>query len=183
MLPRESNLVSVKIKADRIPETLTAIDRLWAELGAPRPIRREFTDTYLNTVYASVIRQEALIGLLGGVALFLSCLGLFGLAAFVAERRTREIGVRKAMGASTHDILGLLLWSFAQPVLWANLVAWPVSWWVMDRWLRGFSARIDLSPWLFLAATAAALVVAAATILAHALRVASAKPVGALRCE
>jgi putative ABC transport system permease protein len=183
VLPRESNLVSVKIKADRIPETLTAIDRLWTVFGAPRPIRRQFTDAYLNTVYASALRQEALIGALGAVALFIGALGLFGLAAFVAERRTKEIGVRKAMGASTPDILALLLWSFTQPVLWANLVAWPVSWWVMDRWLRGFSARIDLSPWLFLAATAAALVVAAATILAHALRVASAKPVGALRCE
>lgn len=183
VLPLESNLVSVKIKADRIPETLTAIDRLWAELGAPRPIQRRFTDAYLNIVYASAIRQEALIGALGGVALFIAALGLFGLAAFVAERRTKEIGVRKAMGAATPDILGLLLFSFAQPVLWANLVAWPASWWVMDHWLRGFSARIALSPWLFLAAAGAALVVAAATVSGHALRVAAAKPVGALRYE
>jgi putative ABC transport system permease protein len=115
--------------------------------------------------------------------LFIAALGLFGLAAFVAERRTKEIGVRKAMGASTPDILGLLLWSFAQPVLWANLVAWPVSWCVMDRWLQGFSARIDLSPWLFLAATAAALIIAVSAVSGHALRVAAAKPVGALRYE
>ncbi len=117
------------------------------------------------------------------MALFIAALGLFGLAAFIAERRTKEIGVRKAMGASMPDILRLLLWSFAQPVLWANLLAWPVSWWVMDRWLQGFSAHIDLSPWLFLAATAAALIVALATVSFHAIRVARAKPVGALRYE
>ncbi|HEY4029894.1 MAG TPA: ABC transporter permease, partial [Caulobacteraceae bacterium] len=119
VLPMRSSLVSVKIKAGRIPETLSAIDRLWTQLGDPKPIQRRFTDEFLNTVYAQTLRQGWLVGALSGVALFLSGLGLFGLAAFVAERRTKEIGVRKAMGASTPDILRLLLWSFAQPVLWA----------------------------------------------------------------
>jgi putative ABC transport system permease protein len=87
------------------------------------------------------------------------------------------------MGASTPDILGLLLWSFAQPVLWANLVAWPLGWWAMDQWLRGFSARISLSPPYFLAAGGAAAAIALVTVSFHAIRVAREKPGGALRYE
>jgi putative ABC transport system permease protein len=87
------------------------------------------------------------------------------------------------MGASTPDILRLLLWSFAQPVLWANLLAWPLGWWAMDQWLSGYSARISLSPAYFLAAGGAAAVIAALTVSFHAIRVARAKPVGALRYE
>jgi putative ABC transport system permease protein len=183
VLPRWSSLLNVKVRAGRIPETLTAIDRLWKELGDPRPISRRFTNDFLNVVYAPTIRQGWLVGGLSIVALFLSCLGLFGLAAFTAERRTKEIGVRKAMGASTPDILGLLLWSFAQPVLWANLVAWPLGWWAMDQWLRGYSAHISLSPPYFLAAGGAAAAIAVVTVSFHAIRVAREKPCGALRYE
>jgi len=183
VLPRWNSLLSVKVRAGRIPETVNAIDRLWKESGDPRPISRRFTNDFLNVVYAPTIRQGWLVGGLSVVALFLSGLGLFGLAAFVAERRTKEIGVRKAMGASAPDILRLLLWSFAQPVLWAILVAWPLGWWAMDQWLRGFSAHISLSPAYFLAAGGAALAIAAATVSFHAIRVARAKPVGALRYE
>ncbi|MGZ5985026.1 MAG: ABC transporter permease [Caulobacteraceae bacterium] len=183
VLPRWSSLLSVKVRAGRIPETVSAVDRLWKELGDPRPISRRFTNDFLNVVYAPTIRQGWLVGALGGVALFLSCLGLFGLAAFVAERRTKEIGVRKAMGASVRDILRLLLWSFAQPVLWAILVAWPLGWWAMDQWLKGFSARISLSPAYFLAAGGAAVVIAVVTVSFHAIRVARAKPALALRYE
>ena len=115
--------------------------------------------------------------------MFIACLGLFGLAADAAERRTKEIGVRKAMGASSRNIVVLLLKSFTRPVLWANLIAWPVSWWAMDRWLSGFAYRITLAPWIFLAASAAALAIATLTVAAHAVRVARAKPIGALRYE
>jgi len=183
VLPRWSSLLSVKVRAGRIPETVSAVDRLWKELGNPRPISRRFTDDFLNVVYAPTIRQGWLVGALGVVALFLSCLGLFGLAAFVAERRTKEIGVRKAMGASKRDVAQLLLWSFSRPVLWANLIAWPLAWWTLQHWLEGFSRHIALQPWMFLASAATALLIALVTVLAHTLRVASAKPVGALRYE
>jgi putative ABC transport system permease protein len=181
--PQSSSVLSVKIRGDRIPETLAAIDRLWKEAGDPRPISRRFTNEYLNTVYASTLRQGWLIEGLAAVAIFIASLGLFGLAAFTTEQRTKEIGVRRAMGASARDILRLMLWSFSRPVLWANLIAWPLGWWAMKSWLDGFSAHVALSPWLFVAAGSAALLIALATVLAHTLRVASAKPVGALRYE
>jgi putative ABC transport system permease protein len=180
--PNLDNL-NIKLRGRDIPETLKAIDALWKATRAVRPPRRRFVDDYLQTIYVAAIRQGYLIDALCGVAVFIACLGLFGLAAFTAERRTREIGVRKAMGASRGDIVRLLLWQFTRPVLWANLIAWPVGWWAMDRWLQGFARHIALQPWLFVAASAAALAIAWITVFAHTLKVAGAKPVGALRYE
>jgi len=142
-----------------------------------------FNSEYLNQVYADVIREGWLIGALAGVAVLIAAMGLFGMAAFTAEQRTKEIGVRKAMGASTADVLRLMLWSFTQPVLWANLIAWPVAWWMMHRWLEGFAARIALSPGYFLAAGAAAVAIAWLTVSYQSLMVAKSKPVNALRYE
>ena len=91
--------------------------------------------------------------------------------------------MRKAMGASSADILKLLLWQFSKPVLLANLIAWPAAWLVMDWWLKGFAYRVDLAPWTFLAARPAPCVIALATVFVHALKVARARPVSALRYE
>jgi putative ABC transport system permease protein len=176
-------MISVRLQAGRIPETRAAIEAAWRQDGEPRPLRMQLMSAFLDLVYADVQRQAWLIGALAGVAAFISALGLFGLAAFVSEQRTKEIGVRKALGASTLDILALIVWSFTRPVLVANLIAWPLGWWALDRWLQGFAQRISLSPWLFLAAGAAAFVIAALTVSGQALRVARAKPVGALRYE
>jgi putative ABC transport system permease protein len=110
-------------------------------------------------------------------------LGLLGLAVFTAERRTREIGVRKAMGASRMDILRFIGWQFAQPVLIANLLAWPVAWFFMRRWLEGFAYHVDLGPLSFLSASALALIIALITVMGHAILVSRARPVEALRYE
>ena len=109
--------------------------------------------------------------------------GLYGLAAFTAERRTREIGIRKVLGARNRDIVRLLVWQFSRPVLIANLIAWPVAWWLMRDWLDGFARRIDLGPQWFVLAGLLAAAIAAATIIGHALRVASRSPALALRYE
>ena len=87
--------------------------------------------------------------LVSGIAIFMACLGLVGIAVSTAERRTKEIGVRKAMGADVPQIVALLLWQFSQPVLWANVIAWPVAWWLMRRWLSGFAYHVDLHWWVF----------------------------------
>jgi putative ABC transport system permease protein len=113
----------------------------------------------------------------------IGCLGLYALAAFAAERRTKEIGIRKVLGARTRDIVRLLLWQFSKPVVIANLIAWPVAWWVMRDWLNGFQDRISLNPALFIGAGLAALAIAAATTAGHAVRVARSNPINALRYE
>jgi putative ABC transport system permease protein len=118
-----------------------------------------------------------------GFAVLISCLGLFGLAAFTAERRTKEIGIRKVLGARTRDIIRLLVWQFTRPVLLANLIAWPVAWWAMRNWLAEFQLRIDLGPTPFVLAGLLAFVIAFGTIAGHAFRVARANPIHALRYE
>jgi putative ABC transport system permease protein len=118
-----------------------------------------------------------------GFAVLISCLGLFGLAAFTAERRTKEIGIRKVLGARTRDIVRLLIWQFTRPVLIANLIAWPVAWWAMRNWLNEFQSRIDIGPTPFVLAGLLALAVATGTIAVHAIRAARAHPIHALRYE
>jgi putative ABC transport system permease protein len=140
-------------------------------------------EQYAEGLYRDIRRDGVLFASAAGVALFIACLGLFGLAAFVAEQRTREIGIRKVLGATTAQVVRLLLWQFSKPVLWANLIAWPVVWWLMRRWLDGFSARVALEPWLFAAGGAFTLAVTLATVGTHAVLVARRPPVAALRHE
>jgi putative ABC transport system permease protein len=181
--PRLFQLMSVKLSGRQIPETLASIDLLWKRLGSPRPISRFFFDQQVEDSYRDMIRQTQLMAVLESVALLIACLGLFGIAAFSSERRTKEIGIRKVMGAETRDIMRLLLWQFSKPVLYATLVAWPVAAFIMHRWLQGFAYHVPLDPWLFIATSALTLLVALATVGAQCWPVARAKPVAALRDE
>jgi putative ABC transport system permease protein len=177
------NLVNVRLTGQQVPETLAAIDALWERSGARDPISRTFLEDYIQRLYESMLRQAQVFAGISLLAVLLACLGLFGLAASIAERRTKEIGIRKALGANTGDVLGLLLWQFSKPVLWANLIAWPVAGYLMHRWLAGFAYRIDLPLWLFPAAAVAALLIALTTVSVYSVRVARSKPVAALRYE
>jgi putative ABC transport system permease protein len=176
-------LLSVKLTGKRIPETLEDIDHLWKRLGEPRPIQRVFVDRYLQNQYAADVRQGQMFAGFSLVALFIACLGLFGLSAFAAERRTKEIGIRKAMGAGSGEMMRMLLWQFTRPVLWANLIAWPAGYYAMSQWLHGFAYRIDLSLWMFVVAGGLAITIAWLTVSIHAFSVARARPVEALRYE
>jgi putative ABC transport system permease protein len=176
-------LVSVKLDGRHIPETLAAIDELWRQVGEPRPIDRFFADEFLEDQYREDLRQGQVAAVSACIAVFIACLGLFGLAAFTAERRTKEIGVRKALGASRSDIVRMLLWQFTQPVLWANLIAWPVGAYAMHRWLERFAYRTEIHSWMLLGASSLAIVIALATVVTHAVSVARARPVSALRYE
>jgi putative ABC transport system permease protein len=176
--------LNVKLRGSTVPETLRAIDRIWSQIpGQTRPISRRFYDDYVQSIYASLTRQRTIFAIIELVALLLAGLGLFGLAGFTVERRTREIGVRKAMGAETGDVMRLLLWQFAKPVLWANVLAWPVAGYIMYRWLLGFAYRIDLEPWVFVGSSLVALLIAMVTVSTHSMLVARANAVAALRYE
>jgi putative ABC transport system permease protein len=118
--PRQYRLLNVKLRGQSIPETLQAMDQLWARLGDPKPISRIFLNERVQQLYLDIRRQSQLFSAFSVIALCIACLGLFGLSAFTAERRTKEIGVRKAMGANTMDVMRLLQWQFTKPVLWAN---------------------------------------------------------------
>jgi putative ABC transport system permease protein len=181
--PAFAYVLSVKVDGADVPGLLRALDDAWRGSGQVRPMRREFMDEAVERTYRDVIALRGVIAVCAGLALLVACIGLFALSAYTAERRTKEIGVRKAMGASTGDILRLLLWQFARPVLWANLIAWPSAYLVLSWWLRGFADRVTLDLWMFAAATAVAVAIAWTTVFLHALRVAGIKPVDALRYE
>src|SRR6185437_4884612 len=142
-----------------------------------------FLDRLVQDRYRDVTQQGQLFGVFAGIAIAIACLGLLGLAAFATERRTKEVGIRKAVGASAFDVLKLFLWQFTVPVLWANLVAWPLAFLAMSRWLQGFAYRIPLTVWPFALAAAAAVLIAWLTVLAQASRAARSRPVTALRYE
>jgi putative ABC transport system permease protein len=166
-----------------IPQTLSFIDKSWHSFAPNAAVRRHFLDDSFDKLYSADERQGRMFGIFVAIAIFIACLGLFGLAAFTAGRRTKEIGIRKVFGARTRDVVLLLLWQFSIPVLIANVIAWPLAWYYLHGWLQGFAYRISLSPLYFLGAGLVALVIAWATIFAHALRVARANPINALRYE
>ncbi len=181
--PEIFDTISIKLAGRNIPETLKEIERLWAHYSSGFPLSFTFFDQQVQAQYDDIRRESQLFAIFSGVAVFIACLGLLGLASFTAERRTKEIGIRKAMGAGRRDVLGLVLWEFVKPVLWANLIAWPVAYITMHRWLENFAYHIDLEPWIFLAASALALIVAVITVTGHALLVVNARPSAALRYE
>ena len=175
--------ISVRIRPGETQAAIAAIDRTWHRFAPTAAISRRFQDDSFDKLFTDDEKQGTIFAMFVGIAIFIACLGLFGLAAFTAERRTHEIGIRKALGARTRDIVGLLLWQFSVPVLIANLIAWPVAWFYLHHWLEGYAAHISLSPLYFLGAGAAAMLIAWATIFTHARRVAGANPIHALRYE
>jgi len=181
--PSWSTYLNVKLTGQNVAQTLVAIDQIWAEMVTTRPINRQFIDDRIARLYRDVTRQGQVFGGFALIAVLIACLGLFGLAAFTAERRTKEIGIRKAMGADTSDILKLLVWEFAKPVLLANVIAWPLAYLAMSQWLDGFAYRISLDPAIFIGAGLIALIIACSVTLYHALQMARSRPVLALHYE
>lgn len=181
--PAQFTRVSVKLSGTDIPGALAAIDALWKNTGGRGPLTRMFYEERVERMYQAMLREARIFGVASLIAISLALLGLLGLAASAADRRTREIGIRKALGANTGDVLKLLLWQFSKPVIWANFIAWPPAAWMMHRWLNGSVYHIDLPLWLFPATGLATVLIALATVSVHALRVASAKPAVALRHE
>jgi len=181
--PKAPAQLMMRIRPDAVPQTAAFVDREWHAFAPTKAVWRYFLDDNFGKLYQADERQGDLFGIFVIVAIFISCLGLFGLAAFTAGRRTREIGIRKAFGARTRDVTLLLLWQFSIPVLIANAVAWPVAWYYLHNWLQGFTYHVTLSPLYFLGAGAVALAIAWATVFIHALRVARANPIRALRYE
>jgi len=168
----------------RDPQGVRArVEQTWRRLAPDVPFDGEFSEQRISDLYDVEEARAKVFAGFAILAVIVACLGLFGLAAFTAERRTKEIGIRKVLGARTRDIVQLLAWQFTKPVIIANLIAWPAAWWVMRRWLNTFDARIDLGPTPFLLAGLLALAIAVGTIAGHAIKVARANPIQALRYE
>lgn len=181
--PHEYRHIVVKVHRKDMAQTLDSIDRVWREFFPELPIRRQFIDDAFADYYDTERRQGWLLLFSAGVMVVIAVMGLYGLAALATERRSKEIGIRKVLGARSHNIVSLLLWQFSTPVLIANIIAWPIAWWSLSEWLESFVDRINLSPIPFLLAGLGVLLVAWITIIGHTLKVAHSNPIKALRYE
>jgi len=181
--PMRTSQVIVRYTAARPADVMAGIAKVWRTFEPEIPFEGRFAEDIVAETYAAERTRGVLFAGFAGLAVLIACLGLYGLAAFATQRRTKEIGIRKVLGAKVRDIVRLLAWQFSKPVVLANLVAWPVAWWAMRDWLNTFDARIALTPTPFALAGLLALVIALATVSGHALRVARLNPIHALRYE
>jgi putative ABC transport system permease protein len=166
------------------PQAVRAgLERAWRQITNEVPFTAKFSEDIMAELYKAEDARAKIFAAFAILAVIIGCLGLFGLAAFTAERRTKEIGIRKVLGARTRDIVRLLVWQFSRPVLVANIIAWPIAWWMMRDWLNTFDQRITLGPIPFVVAAAVALTIAIVTVVGHAMKVARANPIHALRYE
>jgi len=161
----------------------SGLESQWKQTTSEVPFSAKFSEDVMGEAYEKEDARAQIFAAFSLLAVIIGCLGLFGLAAFTAERRTKEIGIRKVLGARTRDIVRLLVWQFSRPVIIANIIAWPIAWWMMRDWLNGFDQRISLTPLPFLIAAAVALGIAIATVVGHAVKVARSNPIHALRYE
>jgi putative ABC transport system permease protein len=183
--PRYDRHLSVKLAAGNHESAIEHFEAAWLKFYPEEPSQWQFLDDRFDALYRSEARQAQMFGVFAVLAVLVATLGLFGLASFTTERRTKEIGIRKVMGARVTDILLLLTGDFTRLVLLANVIAWPLAYFGMQQWLSRFAYQAPLSTWwwLFLAAGLLALVVAWVTIAAQATRAATRRPVLALRYE
>jgi hypothetical protein len=173
----------VKINAERIPETLQVIESSWKGVFPEYEYSSEFLSDYLRGQYGAEEKQFKLFRILSGIALFIGCLGLYGLVSFMATQRTREIGIRKVLGASAGNIVVLFCREFVRLVLIAFLISGPVAYYLMDQWLQDFAYKTDVGAIVFLLAIGISLLIALLTVGFRSVTAALANPVKSLRSE
>ena len=181
--PRWLRTASVRVQTANLSQTLQEIERVWEEVNPDYPIQQRFLDDVFGEVYVVFQTMNRVLAGFALVALCLALIGLFGLAAFMAERRTREIGIRKVLGARVDQIARLLVWQFSIPVLWSLLIAMPAAYAASGLYLNFFSERILILPLIIVLASVMGLVAAWLIVAGHAIKIATASPIQSLRYE
>jgi len=177
------NTVSVRINGRKAGQAIAFIESTWKKILPEYPFSYQFLDDHFKQLYRTDTQISQMVAIMAGLAILISCMGLLGLASFSTERRTKEIGIRKVLGASVKDVLVLLTRHFIGLVLIANLIAWPLAWFALHRWIQDYAYRVSISWWVFVVAGVAALVIALGTVSFLALRAARNNPVKSLRRE
>jgi len=179
---RENQLI-IKLKTERLRAAIGELERAWKEIDPVRPLDFFFLDGFFDAQYRAEERLSRLFTAFSGLAIIIACLGLFGLASFMAEQKAKEIAIRKVLGASIRGVSARLSLEFLKLVALAILLAWPAAYFAMGAWLRNFAYRAALSPWTFLTAGLAALAIALLTVGGQAVRAASSNPAESLKFE
>jgi putative ABC transport system permease protein len=177
------NQIMAKVSGNDLPGTLSFIESKWKTLAPHRPFTYKFLNEEFDSLYSAELRVAKVFGVFAFLAIFLACLGLFGLAAFTTAQRNKEIGIRKVLGASVGSIVALLSSDFLKLVGVAFVISVPLAWYSMDKWLQDFVYRTNMAWWLFALAGAVAGLIALLTVSFQAIRAALANPVKSLRSE
>ncbi|MEP6950767.1 MAG: ABC transporter permease [Ginsengibacter sp.] len=175
--------ISVRINASDIPAVIALIKNKWQTMAPEQPIDYSFMDEQFNKLYTTEQKTGQIIITFALLAIIIACLGLFGLVTYAAEQRTKEIGIRKVLGANVRNIVTMIARDFLTLVIIASVIAFPVAWWAMNKWLQDFAYRINISWWIFVVAGLLAVIIALATIIFQAIKAAIANPVKSLRTE
>ncbi|WP_026463562.1 ABC transporter permease [Adhaeribacter aquaticus] len=183
MLGDNGGSIVVKAKTKDIAGLLTALKGEWTSFSKDTPLVYTFLDERFMQTYQKEKKIGYILSIFAGLTIFVACLGLFGLATFTAEQRTKEIGIRKVLGASLPNLVSLLSRDFLKLVLLANIIAWPLAWYAMNKWLQDFEYRTSISWWVFILAGALAILIALVTVSYQAIKAAVANPVKTLRNE
>ncbi len=183
ILDNNLSIMTVKLADGNQASTLAAIDQIWQQNVSEYPILRSYLSDSYSAFYSGENRTFVLFIGLSLIAIMIACLGLYALASFAAERRTKEISIRKVLGATVRSIAGLLAWDFSKLVILANIIAWPLAWWSMQQWLANFAYRTDINIAVFFLAGVATFLMALATTFQRAYSVAVSNPVDSLRAE
>ncbi|HYJ62546.1 MAG TPA: FtsX-like permease family protein, partial [Parafilimonas sp.] len=182
--PSEDRRVAViRIKPGNVQSAVATIKNEYNKVAPSYPFEYSFLDQKFNDLYKTDVRQQTILTVFAGLAIFIACLGLFGLASFTATKRFKEIGVRKVLGSSVENIVVLLSKDLLKPVLIATCIALPVGYWAMNKWLENFSYKTSLQWWIFLLAAVITLAIALITVSIKAVKAAVANPVKSLRIE
>ncbi|MDB5088305.1 MAG: yknZ 7, partial [Mucilaginibacter sp.] len=175
--------MSVKINGGETSKAIDFIKNTWKSTVPDVPFEYQFLDDHFNEVYQVDDQVSKIVGILAGLIIIISCLGLFGLASYSAEKRIKEIGVRKVLGASVRNITLLLSKNFLKLVVIANIIAWPIAWFVMYHWLQDFAYRISIQWWIFVVAGIISILIAFFTVSFQSIKAAVTNPVKSLRSE
>ena len=181
--PYDGEYFSLRINTSHLSKTVAAVEAAWTKAFPGTPFSYFFLDDYFNRQYANEQKFVKLFTSFAVLAIILSCLGLFGLSAYTASQRIREIGIHKVLGASVFNVTSMLSTDFLKLVIWSILIATPVIWMIMYYWLQSFAYRIDINWWIFPLAGVIALVIALVTVSYQAIKAALANPVQSLRSE
>ena len=179
----QGRLMSIKVNTADMQETLNAIENVWETFSSGYPFEYGFMDKQYDVLYKSEIRRGKSFTYLSFFALFICCLGLFGLVSFTVEQSIKEIAIRKVLGASMFILVGKLLWKFLKWTAIANLIAFPIAYFIMNSWLQEYAYRIDLGWGTFLSAAVFAALIAFLTVITLTIKAANANPVDSLKYE